>query len=198
MRGHECYHCKQWIDEGQAHDCWTTTEAALTRELSDDLRDAWERLRETLADFGEQRVYASHSSIMFARKACYAFVRPRRKFLEVYFFLGRTVRTPPVRKSMASSRLKIAHEARITHRDQVEAPLTDWIREAYEKSDELSGRRGAGKGRRPAGKAAPPAPAKTKTVSKKTKAATTAAATAVPRRKIPRKPARARGRSARR
>ena len=41
MAGHECYHCKQWIEEGEAHDCWTTTEAALTGELSEDLREAW-------------------------------------------------------------------------------------------------------------------------------------------------------------
>ena len=31
MPGHQCYHCKQWVEEGEAHDCWTTTEAALTR-----------------------------------------------------------------------------------------------------------------------------------------------------------------------
>ena len=71
--GRECYHCKQWIADGQAHDCWTTTESALTRDLSDDLREAWERLRETAAEFGEQRIYASHNSIMFA-PACYSSV----------------------------------------------------------------------------------------------------------------------------
>ena len=78
MRGHECYHCKQWVDEGEAHDCWTTTERALTQDLSEDLREAWERLRETASELGEQRIYASHNSIMFARKTCYAFVRPKR------------------------------------------------------------------------------------------------------------------------
>src|ERR1700752_1895189 len=45
MRAHECHHCKQWIAEGEAHDCWTTTEAALTQDLSEELKDAWERLR---------------------------------------------------------------------------------------------------------------------------------------------------------
>jgi hypothetical protein len=188
MAGRQCYHCTQWIEHGQAHDCWTTTEAALTGDLSDDLREAWERLRDTLAAFGEQRIYASHNSIMFARKACYAFVRPKTKFLEVYFFLGRTVRTPPVRKSMASSRLKVAHEARVTHRDQVEAPLTDWIREAYERSDELSGRTAAaGTARR--GSKAP---------KKKTAAKKTAATRPAPRRRTARRPAPARGRSGRR
>src|SRR5215467_4296705 len=40
MTGRECYHCKQWIEEGQEHDCWTTTEVALTQDLSEDLQDA--------------------------------------------------------------------------------------------------------------------------------------------------------------
>jgi hypothetical protein len=131
-KGHECYHCKQWIPEGQPHDCWTTTERALTQDLSDDLRDAWERLRESAVEFGEQRIYASHHSIMFARKSCYFFVRPKRRALEVVFFLGRVLKAPQVRRTERPSRTKIAHVAQITHRDQVEPPLTDWLQEAYE------------------------------------------------------------------
>jgi hypothetical protein len=139
--GRECFHCKQWIEEGQPHDCWTTTPEALTRELSEDLRDAWERLRETAAAFGEQRVYASHSSIMFSRTACYFFVRPKRSVLEICIFLGRTVKAPQVRKSMASSRTKVAHLVHVRHRDEVEPPITEWLEEAYRVSEELSGRR---------------------------------------------------------
>jgi len=48
MAGRECFHCKQWVEEGEAHDCWTTTESALTKDLSVDLREAWERLREEI------------------------------------------------------------------------------------------------------------------------------------------------------
>jgi hypothetical protein len=134
MAGRECFHCKQWIEEGEPHDCWTTTEAALTQDLSEDLRDAWERLRETAVEFGEQRIYASHSSIMFARRSCYFFVRPKRKLLEVIVFLRRTVTAPQIRKVVASSKTKFAHVVHVRHRDEVEAPLTDWLREAYETS----------------------------------------------------------------
>ena len=137
MPGHECYHCKQWVNAGDAHDCWTTTETALTRELSEDLRDAWERLRETATEFGEQRIYASHNSIMFSRKSCYFFVRPKKSFLEVCVFLGRPLKSPHVRRSIASSKSKFANVLQITHRDQVEAPITDWLREAYEQSERL-------------------------------------------------------------
>ncbi|HVN18357.1 MAG TPA: DUF5655 domain-containing protein [Dongiaceae bacterium] len=135
MAGRECYHCKQWIEEGEAHDCWTTTEAALTKELSEDLRDAWERLRETAAEFGEQRIYASHKSIMFSRKACYFFVRPKKSFLEVCIFLGRALKAPQVRRVDRSSKTKFWHIIQIRHRDEVESPITDWLKEAYEFCD---------------------------------------------------------------
>src|ERR671912_1088406 len=96
--GRECYHCKEWVTAGEAHHCWTTTEAALTRDLPEDLHDAWERLREVGAPLGDQRIYASHNSIMFARRSCYFFVRPKKTFLEVCVFLGRSVNAPQVRR----------------------------------------------------------------------------------------------------
>jgi hypothetical protein len=138
VAGRECFHCKQWVEEGEPHDCWTTTEAALTADLSEDLRDAWERLRETAASFGDQRIYASHHSIMFSRKSCYFFVRPKRSFLELCVFLGRTVKAPQVKRIDRASKSKVVHFIRLTHRDEVEAPITDWLREAYELSEALS------------------------------------------------------------
>jgi Domain of unknown function (DUF5655) len=137
MAGRECYHCKQWIEEGDAHDCWTTTEEALTGDLSEDLREAWERLRETAVELGEQRIYASGTAIMFSRDSCYFFVRPKRSFLEVCVFLGRTVRAPQVRRTEQKSKTKVVHIIPIRHRDEVEAPVTDWLREAYELPDVL-------------------------------------------------------------
>ena len=133
MAQRECYHCKHLIDDKDTgHDCWTTTEAALTADLSEDLRDAWERLRETAADFGEQRIYASHNSIMFSRKTCYFFVRPKKSFLEVCVFLARAVRSPQIRRVAPSSKTKFFHIIQVRHRDEVEAPLTEWLQEAYE------------------------------------------------------------------
>jgi hypothetical protein len=147
MAGRECYHCKQLIEEGAAHDCWTTTEAALTRDLSEDLQDAWERLRETAAGFGDQRIYASHKSIMFSRRSCYFFVRPKRSFLEVCVFLGRPLKAPQVRRVDRTSKSKVAHVIHVRHRDEVEPPLTDWLQEAYELSDVLASQPGTSRAR---------------------------------------------------
>jgi hypothetical protein len=134
MRGRECYHCKQWVEEGEEHDCWTTTEAALTQDLSEDLQEAWERLREAAVSLGEQRIYASHKSIMFSRRSCHFFVRPKRSFLELCVFLDRPLKAPQVRRVDRVSKTKVVHVIRITHRDQVEPPLTDWLQEAYDLS----------------------------------------------------------------
>jgi Domain of unknown function (DUF5655) len=177
MARRECYHCKQWIEEGEPHDCWTTTEAALTRDLSDDLKDAWERLRETAAEFGEQRIYASHKSIMFARTSCYFFVRPKRTYLEVCVFLGRTLRAPQVKRVDRASKSKIVHVVHVTHRDEVEAPITNWLREAYEYS--------AAAQTRPPAKAPPRGAPKAKTPARKNRTARrqTAAARRTPKRR---------------
>jgi hypothetical protein len=166
MPGHQCYHCKAWVEEGEAHDCWTTTEGALTRELSEDLQDAWERLRETAAEFGEQRIYASHHSIMFSRKSCYFFVRPKKQFLELCVFLDRGLKGPQVRRVDRSSKTKVYNIIHIRHRDEVEQPITDWLREAYDLQDVLAAKNAAAKAAgSPAKKTAVK---KKKTVKKKT------------------------------
>ena len=90
-----------------------------------------ERVRGTALSFGDQRIYASHNSIMFSRQSCYFFVRPKRKFLELCVFLGREVKAPQVRRVDRASKSKVVHTIRVTHRDEVEAPVTDWLREAY-------------------------------------------------------------------
>jgi len=44
---------------------------------------------------------------------------------------------------MPSSKTKTAHLIHVRHRDEVEPPMTDWLREAYEFS-EIDSRRFAG------------------------------------------------------
>jgi hypothetical protein len=75
---------------------------------------------------------------MFSRKSCYFFVRPRRSFLQVCVFLGRAVRAPQVRRVERKSTSKLVNIIHITHRDEVESPFVDWLREAYDLPDKLT------------------------------------------------------------
>jgi len=83
---------------------------------------------------------------MFSRKSCYFFVRPKKSYLEICFFLGRRLKDSHVRTAVQTSKVKFGHIIRVKHRDEVESPITDWLKEAYDASEDL--RPGAGKTKR--------------------------------------------------
>lgn len=112
-----------------------TTEAALTMNLDEDLREAWEELRAFAASLGPQRIYASHNSIMFAKSICYCFVRPKKSYIETVIFLKREAHEGDF-KIRPVSKTKFSHTFKLIHRDQVEGALTDAVREAYESTPE--------------------------------------------------------------
>ncbi len=112
------------------------TEAELIEGLDEDLRDAWQKLRAFGAGLGTQRIYASAQSIMFSKKVCYFFVRPRKTFLEVWLFLPRKI--DGLRSMQGPTRkVKYCNLFKLVHADQVEEPLTDLIREAFDFAQEL-------------------------------------------------------------
>ena len=69
--------------------------------------------------------------------------------------LARPLRAPQVRSVLSGSKSKFANMIRITHRDEVEAPITDWLREAYDYS-EAAGAKGNGETKAKVGKKARP------------------------------------------
>ena len=136
----ECYHCHQVIKKNENHDCWTTTEAALTAGLSEDLMDAWERLRESASEFGEQRIYGL-ASLHYVLQRGLLLLRPAEEKSTGNLFLSgphHQVADDPENDAVIKD--KVAHLVHVTHRDQVESPLTNWLREAFETSGKLSGK----------------------------------------------------------
>lgn len=104
------------------------------QDLSEELQDVWAALKVHLLALGTQEVRTSHRSIMFARKTCYAFVRPKKAFIELNFFLPKALDSEFLKKVEPVSKTKWVHILHLTHSDQLEWPLTDWIREAFENS----------------------------------------------------------------
>lgn len=102
--------------------------------LSDDLQEAWAALRTYLLGLGEQEPRTSNRSIMFARKTCYAFVRPKKAFIELNFFLPKALDSELLKRVTPASKTKWAHVMQLAHSDQVDWPVTDWLREAFEYS----------------------------------------------------------------
>lgn len=101
---------------------------------NEDFFDAWTKLRDFTESLGEQRIYTSAKAIMFSRRVCHAFVRPKKSYLELCFFLDHPLKNAGV-KVQKLSKVKYAHTFRLVHSDQVEEPLTDWLRQAFQLSE---------------------------------------------------------------
>ncbi len=111
-------------------DHYNKSESFLINPLSEDLQEAWAKIREYGESLGPQRIYASGRAIMFSRKVCYFFVRPKKSYLETVIFLKRK-KAPTGFKVVESSKTKFSHTFKLVHSDQVEGALTEAIAEAY-------------------------------------------------------------------
>lgn len=112
-------------------DNWKTSELALTKHLEEDLKDAWKKLKEFSLSIGEQKLYASGKAIMFSKKTCFFFVRPKKTYLEVVVFLNDKSQIEGFKPSRAVSKTKYAHTFKLIHSDQVEGELTEAILRAF-------------------------------------------------------------------
>ena len=116
----------------EAQKGWEFTEKDITKIIgSDELMEAWEKLRAFAAGLGKQRIYASAQSIMFARKVCYFYARPKKNFIEVFIFLPHRIAELPYTVT-AGKKERFCSKFKLEHSDQVEEPLTDWLQEAFD------------------------------------------------------------------
>ena len=111
------------------------SEYELTENLNEELKDAWVKVKNFATELGEQRVYTSARAMMFARRVCYFFLRPKKAYIELVFFLSEEQSDPLIFRTEESSKTRISHTVKLIHEDQVESPVTDWLQEAYSQSN---------------------------------------------------------------
>ena len=118
-------------------DHYNKSENFLTKNLSEDFQDAWLKIREFGETLGDQRIYASGKAIMFSKKVCYFFVRPKKSFLEVVIFLADKTKRPQFASVKPVSKTKFGHTFKLVHSDQVEGELTRALSEAFKLTADL-------------------------------------------------------------
>jgi hypothetical protein len=107
-------------------------ESEQMRDMNEDLREAWLKLRAFARSLGEHKFHTSAKAMMFTCRLCYMFVRPKKAYLEVTFFSAEELKHPQIAKATRVSKSRVANIFRLVHADQVEEPLTSWIRDARE------------------------------------------------------------------
>ena len=130
-----CDKCGIPYDMNRPHECVPLTERDLLANIEEDLRDAFLTLRERAEALGEQRIYNNARAVMFSRRVCYMYVRFNKKaYVELCFFLPREEKDLAIHRTQAVSKTRFSHTFKLVHADQVEEPLMEWVREAYEAS----------------------------------------------------------------
>lgn len=107
-----------------------SSERQLVSVLSEDLRDTYSKLKSVMTGLGAQYIYASAKAIMFARLRCYAFVRPKKSYVELTILLDERVSHSLLKRVDVTGK-RFQHVLHLKHADQIEEPLTDWLSEAY-------------------------------------------------------------------
>jgi hypothetical protein len=111
------------------------SEYELIVDLPEELQDAWKKIRRYADELGEQTSHTSAKAMMFNRTFCYMFMRPKKSYIELVFFLREEQDGPPIFRTERRSKTKVSHTVRLIHEDQVETPLTDWIAQSYLEAD---------------------------------------------------------------
>ncbi|MEQ1877920.1 MAG: DUF5655 domain-containing protein [Bdellovibrionia bacterium] len=131
----KCYYCLADIVKNPKHECIPLSERDLFTDLNEDFHEAFLTLRQRALSFGEQKIYNNARTVMFSRRVCYMFIRPKKNCVELTFFLKRAEKSPVIHRVVPTSRTKFAHLVKLVHSDQIEAPLTKWLQDAYANAE---------------------------------------------------------------
>src|SRR5947209_3756430 len=96
------------------------SEAKQLEGLTEEFVEAWRALRAFALSLGPQEVpHTSHRSIMFGRRLCYLFVRPKKSCVEVNFFLPRAVESELLKKVTPTgvTKKRFGHVLALVHAD---------------------------------------------------------------------------------
>jgi hypothetical protein len=131
-----CHLCLAELDPKKPdHVCTPVTERELLAPLNEDFQEAFAILKQRASALGDQKIYNNARAIMFSRRVCYMFMRPKKSYLELCFFLPRREKSSLIHSVKPVSKTRFVHTLKLIHSDQVEMPLTNWIREAFEASN---------------------------------------------------------------
>ena len=129
-----CKSCRGFfpIQEKESHACLVPSPESVMSELTETQFEIWEQFKLLVQEFSDYYCYASKRSVMFSRRVCFCFLRPRSKDIEIFFFLGRELDSSIINKVEKRSETKFAHRVILKHSERLEEPLTSWLHEAYE------------------------------------------------------------------
>lgn len=129
-----CPHCgKTFAKDKQSHICVKVDPLSIFEGKAPQLPSLYKQVLETLEEFCEFQITTSTKSITLYGKAHRSFMvmKPKKKWIDLWFSLNREVDEFPVYKIMQHSKTRFAHFVRLEDHDDLQPIIFDWIAEAY-------------------------------------------------------------------
>ena len=127
-----CPDCgRQFVSVNRNHSCgeYSLEEHFAAKEPV--VRELYERLLETVEQFGPVGVFPVKTRIVFQADVQFAAAMPRKRWLDGYFWLRRQAAHPRIRKVEMAVFRDFGHVFRLTRPHDLDEGLADLLQEAY-------------------------------------------------------------------
>jgi hypothetical protein len=127
-----CPRCsRSFVTRNMSHSCAVHSLDESLAKASPDVLALWERLRAVVESFGAVRLVPYRDHVAFMVRVRFAGATPRRRWLDVGFWLTRRVDSPRMHKVETLTPYTHIHTVRLTPSDHIDDELTGWLREAH-------------------------------------------------------------------
>lgn len=130
-----CPQCsKTFAKAHQSHQCINLPPEALFSGKAPELWPIFELLIEKIEAFAPHTVTGSRKSISLyaSNHKVFIVLQPKKKWIDIYFWLGREETEFPIFKVVQMSKTKWSHFVRIDSPDDIDRQLLGWIAEGHQ------------------------------------------------------------------
>jgi hypothetical protein len=130
-----CPACQRsFKNTGQKHRCESTTTEAQLESQSEAVIKIYKKLLTIVKKIGPYTESPIKDYIMLKNSSTFITIKPRKKYLDISFFLDQKSEEFPIFKSLQTSKHRVLHAARLESPDDV----TSFVQMCIEKSYQLT------------------------------------------------------------
>lgn len=128
----KCPDCgRRFANKNQSHSCGQHDLAHHFAGKAPLVRALFDRVVAAVRALGPMRVLPEKTRIAFQVRMSFAQVTPRKAWLDGHVVLARRLENPRFRRIDTISRRNHVHHFRLERLEDVDAELSEWLREAY-------------------------------------------------------------------
>jgi hypothetical protein len=129
----KCPKCgRSFKNTNQRHHCERTTAAAQLKNQPEVIVEIHDRLLDVVKKIGIFSVSPIKDYIMLKHKSTFLTIKPRKKYLDISFFLPEKTEEFPIFASLQQSKKRVLHAARLEKPADITKAVIQWIKQSYD------------------------------------------------------------------